>query len=284
MKKIVLIGHSGLLGGWVKQSLNDYELICVAHQNNQGEQIDMSILADATIFLNKHRPEIIINLAALADVDLCEKLPQKAYDLNVVINKNIAIYLKQNSASFCIYISTDHLYDSVKMSKESDLNIKNTYALTKKLGEDVLPIEQSVILRTNFFGRSKVAKKSFTDWLFESRNSKQVVTLYTDTYFTPLHGRQLADYIKLIIDNPQYGIFNLGSHGGMSKADFAFEFLSLFGAVGPEFKKVKYTEMPNLTRRPLDMRMDVMLFENTYKIKLPKLTDQISLCKEEYSV
>lgn len=283
MKKTVIIGHSGLLGSWVKQVLSDYKPICVAQRSDDGEQVDMSDPLAAAAFFQKHQPEVIINLAAYTNVDICETEPEKAYRVNVGINQNIADFLCRSNGAFCVLISTDHVYDSPNLNKEENTILRNHYARTKKQGEEALPLNKSVILRTNFFGRSvSTQKQSFTDWLYQSLQSGQKIQLFTDSYFSPLHGLDLARYIRKVVEQPQFGLFNLGSHNGMSKADFAVEFFNLFKPKAANFVRVKYADLPGKISRPMGMQMDVTRFERAYHVQLPKLIDQIRQCYGEY--
>lgn len=284
MKHVVVIGHTGLLGGWVVEELSTtYRLSLVSSRSKNHFAVDMSNSAAATKFLNEQHPDVILNLAALADVESCQSQIQRAYELNVLINKNIAEYLSHHPQSFCVSISTDHLYNNEVENDEEKIELKNIYALTKKLGEDVLPVAQSVVLRTNFFGRSQGGKNSFTDWLYQSFSNGNFIELYEDSFFSPLHGKTLARMIKLVIEKPKFGVFNLGSREGMSKAEFAENFKSLFKFEKANYRRVKYAESGNAkTPRPRYMKMNVQKFEAAYEVTLPTLAAQIALCKNEY--
>ncbi len=122
-----------------------------------------------------------------------------------------------------------------------------------------------------------------TDWVYNSLvNGKQVQVLQ-DVFFSPLSMTTLSEMINLVIEKKPLGIFNLGSHQGMSKADFDFAFAECLGLPTATMKKINTNEATFLKAyRPKDMRMDSSKFENVLGIQLPKLIDQIESIAKEY--
>ena len=79
------------------------------------------------------------------------------------------------------------------------------------------------------------------------------------------------------------GIFNLGSHGGMSKADFAFAFANRIGLFSGSMSRTNIVDVGFLkTYRPKDMRMNLLALEERLSIKLPQLIDEIDLVAKDY--
>ena len=79
------------------------------------------------------------------------------------------------------------------------------------------------------------------------------------------------------------GCFNLGSHNGMSKADFDIAFADTLGLSTKNMKKISISEATFFKAcRPKDMRMDISKFERELDIKLPSLTDIIKEVAGEY--
>ena len=79
------------------------------------------------------------------------------------------------------------------------------------------------------------------------------------------------------------GVFNLGSHSGMSKADFAFAFAEELDITSRSMTRTTTDQVTFLkTYRPKDMRMDCSKFENTLDVKLPFLLDEIKRAAKEY--
>jgi dTDP-4-dehydrorhamnose reductase len=235
--------------------------------------------------LTKIQPTIIINLASFTNVELCQDMVNKAYLVNTRIVENLSDWIISTEAScHLIQISTDHVYDGAELHTEEKVTLTNIYAFSKYAGELAAARVPSSILRINFIGRSRIShRESLSDWVYTSLTNSKKIQVLDDVYFSPLSINTLVEMIQLVIERKPVGVFNLGSHNGMSKADFSFFFaecldlpkhtMSRIDALGATFIK---------TYRPKDMRMNCSRFENTLGVKLPQLSDEIIRVAKEY--
>jgi dTDP-4-dehydrorhamnose reductase len=218
-------------------------------------------------------------------VDRCETQPNQAYLANVRIVENIAGWIKQEKTPCHLaHISTDQVYDGASPHAEEQVTLTNYYAFSKYAGELAAASVPSTILRTNFFGRSHCAKRaSLSDWLFRSLSNGDPIQVFDDVLFNPLSMITLSEIIKLIIQKKPIGVFNLGSHEGMSKADFAYAFAEELNLSTSAMTRTSTDQVTFLkTYRPKDMRMDCSKFEKILGIKLPFLRDEIKRAAKEY--
>ena len=226
--KILILGASGMLGSNISPFLNEKFSNITNHSlgNTYKCNGDLSNEIQCEAILNSVKPEIIINLIALTNVDYCESHPDEAYMINVKTVMNIVDWIKKNkSNSYLIQISTDQVYDKDVLNNEEDINLKNIYAFTKRSAEIIALNIHSSILRTNFFGKSQsLNKKSLTDWIYDSLKNNQIIYAFDDIFFSPLSMNALAGIFELIIQKRPTGIYNLGSNNGMSKAEFIIKF------------------------------------------------------------
>jgi dTDP-4-dehydrorhamnose reductase len=89
--------------------------------------------------------------------------------------------------------------------------------------------------------------------------------------------------IELVVQKKPVGIYNLGSHEGMSKADFDFAFAECLNLPTNTMTRIETSQAIFLKAyRPKDMRMDSSKFENELGVKLPLLTDLIQPLAQEY--
>ena len=236
---------------------------------------------------NQYKPKAIINLIAMTNVDQCELYPNKAYVVNVEIVERIMIAIsKLDYKPHFIHISTDHIYDGSNFNREQEIYLKNYYAYSKYLAEKIINYKNSIILRTNFFGKSKSeGRNSLTDWLFDMISQDVDFTVFRDQFFSPLHINTLCKIIDIVIDRKTIGTYNLGSNAGMSKANFAKVFFYNL-KVNPHKMKIGTTANNQnlIAKRPKDMRMDVSLIEHELGIILPELIEEIKKCTQEYNL
>lgn len=284
---ILLLGSTGLLGSTLSPFLSSRGYEVKTHSRSEGAQYqaDLNDPEEANKLLGKIQPDVIINLVGLTDVDLCETQPNQAYLVNVRTVENIANWIKQEKTScHLVHISTDQVYDGANLHTEEMVTLTNYYAFSKYAGELAAASVPSTILRTNFFGRSHCAKRvSLTDWLFRALSNSDPIQVFDDVLFSPLAMSTLSEMIELSVQKKPLGVFNLGSHEGMSKADFAFAFADELGLSTRAMKRTTTDQVTFLkTYRPKDMRMDCSNFENTLGAKLPLLRNEIKRVAKEY--
>ena len=88
MKKVCVIGASGLLGNKLTRLIADYDVFGTFNQAQtdcpgaQLMKLDITKYEECESIL-KVKPDFIINTAAITNVDYCEKFQEKSYLVNV---------------------------------------------------------------------------------------------------------------------------------------------------------------------------------------------------------
>lgn len=282
-----MLGSTGLLGSTLLPMLSTRGYDVITHSRSDDAQylVDLTHPKNSSELFDEVQPEVIINLAGLTNVDMCEASPNKAYLANVRAVENIASWIKRaESNCHLVQISTDQVYDGSGLHEESLVTLNNYYAFSKYAGELAAINVPSTILRTNFFGCSRcTGRVSLTDWLYRSLSNSEPIQVFDDVLFNPISMATLAEMIGLVIQEKPVGVFNLGSHEGMSKADFAFSFAEELGHSTSIMRRTSTDQVAFLDAyRPKDMRMDCSKFENTLNIKLPHLKDEIKRVSRDY--
>jgi dTDP-4-dehydrorhamnose reductase len=287
MSKVLVAGATGFLGRSLVPFLKErgHQVIQMGHTHLTDFNVDLTSIEETSHALDQVRPEVIINLIALTDVDRCETHPNESYLLNVKPVENLCNWIQTNGQQcHFIQISTDQLYDGRGEHSENVLTIRNHYAMSKLAGEYAARLVPSTILRTNFVGRSlRQGRTSFTDWIYEALHGTDPVRVFDDVMFSPLASSTLCNYLERVIIERPLGIFNLGSRDGMSKADFAFAFAVSIGLSTTKLIRSNASDVTTLkARRPTDMRMRCDHFEAQMRIKLPRLIDEIQVLANDY--
>ena len=166
--RIMVLGASGMLGrAFTETAVNSgYECICVSNSCFDSPFIpaDLSVSKNVSDLIRKFPSDVVINFVALTSVDRCESDLNGAFLLNTNLPHALAANLPTSSR--LLHISTDHLYDGVASSpnSESKTCLTNVYALSKLSGEIHILNKGGVVIRTNFFGPSRDPRKaSFSD-------------------------------------------------------------------------------------------------------------------------
>ena len=82
-----------------------------------------------------------------------------------------------------------------------NIKITNYYALSKYLGDLIcFEYEKILILRTNFFGKSKLKYRiSFSDWIIKNLKIKKKIMLPMNIYFNPISLNCVSKIVSIII-------------------------------------------------------------------------------------
>ena len=287
MAHILVIGATGLLGSTLAPALaaSGHSVVTHGLSGAAQERADLCDFAQASALVARVKPDCIINLAALTNVDLCEREPHKAYLLNVATVTHVVRAIREQ-ASLChlIQISTDQVYDGTGPHLEANVTVTNTYAFSKIAAELAAASVPSTILRTTFFGRSRCANRSsFSDWIVQALRKDAPLNVFDDILFSPLDIKTLALMIERVVRMRPVGLFSLGAREGISKAAFAFALADVMALPTKHITRTVSTASPALDAyRPKDMRMDCSLFERTMGLQLPTLMDQIYLLRSDY--
>jgi len=281
---ILILGGAGLLGTPLTSSFRARgdKVYTVSQTNGNSDfYIDATDKNELDRVINATKPDYILNLIAITNVDWCESNLEKAYNVHVSICQHLSDYSKKYGTRI-VHISTDHIYNDYR-SDESSARPINVYALTKLMGELELMNSNSTILRTNFFGKSIVPnKRSLTDVMYSSAKAGKHLTLFNDVYFSPLSINTLCDLIIYVVNNWNPGVYNLGSNNGLSKSEFILKFINECNVPVPSVEVKSIDSLDFTAKRPKDMRMNCDKFENTFCMKLPDLSDEIKNVAREF--
>ena len=233
MKKVLVLGSCGMLGSVLCEYLlqNNYRVIGIDKvnlenkiENYKSYNLDLLDFFKVEEVIFQERPNIIINVAAIVNLNLCEENYKLAELLHVDLNKNF-LNLSEKIPFKFVYISTDSVFDGTKSNyiEEDEAIPLNNYAKTKFLGEEeVKKMEDYIIIRTNIYGYSD-RQNSLLKWAYDELNRDEKIYGYKNVIFNPVSIYQLADAILILIQKNFKGILNIVSDKPISK----FEFLKI---------------------------------------------------------
>ena len=266
MKKIFFTGGSGLLSlNWALYCKDKWDVILGTFNRD----IDPSFAETFSLLevqsaktlqkvLSDISPDIVVNSAALTNIEFCEKNPSRAFESNVFFASNVAIACNELKIPL-VHISTDHLFDGTlaNVDEEEVPSPLNIYAKTKAEAEIKVAklCKNSIIVRTNFFGWGTSYRQSFTDSIIYELSNDRIFYGFDNVYFTPILVSDLAACIFELLEDGSSGIFNISSDKRISKYQFAIMVAKIFNLPQSLVQPVNINEKAHLVIRPTDMSL-----------------------------
>src|SRR5688572_10882249 len=106
---LLITGSISLLGKYLIDTLSqDYKIISWSHKGSRG--VDITDEKKVKTKIAKIAPDIVIHLAALSNIDFCEKNPKAAHRVNVLGTQNLLESLTGSPAHF-IFASSSMVFD-----------------------------------------------------------------------------------------------------------------------------------------------------------------------------
>ena len=291
--KVLVTGASGLLGIKVVKELQrkGYEVIPThrskpLHPNSI--KLDITEKEAVNNLITKTKPNIVIHAAAETNVDLCEKQPKHAHQVNVQGTRNIAKASQKTQAKL-IYISTDYVFDGEKgnYTEEDRTNPINTYGLTKLKGEQETTkhCRNYLILRSSVNFGWHPYKQNFAIWIINSLRQSKRINVVTDHYNTPTLTDNLAQVIGEAIEKDLKGLYHASGAERISRYRFAEKIAEKFSL--PR-KLIKPTKMKNvetsgtwLAKRPRNSSLSTFKIQNETNTKLLNINEALEVMKKE---
>jgi dTDP-4-dehydrorhamnose reductase len=232
--KIAVIGANGQLGSDTAAAFTAKgdEVVPLTHSDIELQDVD-SVAACLTGI----HPQVIVNTAAMHHVENCEKEPQKAFAVNGLGARNLAL-VGRDLGALLMHVSTDYVFDGLKQSpyEESDApNPLNVYGNTKLSGEHFVRTnhDKHFVLRTSaIYGRNPCRAKgglNFIELMLKLAKERGEVKVVDSEFVTPTSTAELARQMVALSRSDLYGLYHATAEGCCSWYDFANEVFEVTG-------------------------------------------------------
>ena len=221
MKKILVVGGAGYIGGALTDRLIDYKFRVydnLLYDNIYRKPVDFffgDIRETSKLKKQLEWADVVIWLAAIVGDPACN-LNQ---DLTVEINERSVKWLCKNYDGKIIFLSTCSVYgvNDKLLHEESELNPLSLYAWTKLNSEKYLEKKNAIIFRLGtVYGLSDIYSRLRMDLvvniLTTHAQKLNKITVYGGEQHRPLiHVKDIALAIEKVVDLDVTGVFNLHS-------------------------------------------------------------------------
>jgi dTDP-4-dehydrorhamnose reductase len=284
--KILLTGKDGQVGFALHKKLMSLGEVIATGRH----ELDLANSDAIKAFIDKTKPDIIINPAAYTQVDKAESEKLLAHQINAVAPQVLAKKASELNIPI-IHFSTDYVFDGLKNEPyvETDkANPQTAYGKTKWEGEEaVRNHKKHIILRTSWVYSSR--GQNFLKTILKLIKEKTFLNIVSDQRGTPTSSEALADVtyhiVKTIFNDPHFkdfGTYHMTLDGETNWYRYACFITDEAKRLGLEtlmtskdIKPISSDAYPTLAKRPMNSRLDTTKIKKTFMLELPHWEEEV---------
>jgi dTDP-4-dehydrorhamnose reductase len=266
-KKILVTGSNGLLGQKILRKLianPNFELIATSQGKNRVsltegyiyESMDITSEEEINTIFGKYQPDVVINTAAMTNVDACEDNQEGCWDINVNAVEKL-LNASQIHSSHLIHLSTDFVFDGEDGPyKETDEPNPLSYYAKSKLASEKLLLQSkyknTAIARTIIvYGIGEnLSRGNIVVWAKGAMEKQQPLTIIDDQFRSPTLAEDLADGCILIAEKKATGIYHLSGKDSMSILELVYRVADYYGLDKSCVTPIKTATLNQKAKRP----------------------------------
>ncbi|MGB8915249.1 MAG: dTDP-4-dehydrorhamnose reductase [Candidatus Sulfotelmatobacter sp.] len=226
--RVAVVGANGQLGSDVVEVFRERgsEVFPLTHAD-----LELANLDSVATCLKSLSPAVVVNTAAMHHVEQCEQQPEKAFAVNAIGVRNLAVVTKELGAVL-IHVSTDYVFDGAKGQPyvEEDAPVPlNVYGNSKLSGEQFVRTlnDKHFVLRVSaIYGKQPCRAKggkNFVELMLKLGRERGMVRVVDSEVVSPTPTAQIAAQIYELSGCDAYGLYHGTAEGSCSWYGFARE-------------------------------------------------------------
>ncbi len=264
--KFLITGSNGLLGQKILKKLKeDASVVLIATSKGENRvsniegyiyrSLDITDYKEVSKILNEESPDVVINTAAMTNVDLCEEENKACTALNVHAVSYLADACLSCDAHL-IHISTDFIFDGEDGPyKEDDKpNPLSYYGLSKLKSEEILynhNVRWTILRTIIVFGVGEnLSKSNIVLWAKEALEKGEQLNIIDDQYRAPTLAEDLAQACIFAAKKKTYGIFHTSGKDIMSIYEMIERIAKYYGKTTENLNRISTSTLNQKAKRP----------------------------------
>jgi dTDP-4-dehydrorhamnose reductase len=284
--KILLTGKDGQIGFALHKKLLSLGKVIATNRH----ELDLENPDAIKVFIDKNKPDIIINSAGYTEVDKAESEKLLAHRINAIAPKVLTEKASELNIPI-IHFSTDYVFDGLKYEpylEMDQVNPQSVYGQTKLEGEEsVRQYKKHIILRTSWVFSSH--GQNFLKTILKLIKEKSSLNVVSDQMGSPTSSEMLADVVykivKTIFNDPNFKNFGTYHVTSMGFTDwYQYACFIINEALGLGFKALMTSNdikpilsdaHPTLAKRPLNSRLNTDKIKKAFMLELTNWEDEV---------
>ena len=261
LPRLLVIGARGFLGTFLAERVSSHYEVLRGDRSREGNEtdivIDITDPASVKTAFAECRPNAVVLLAAISDIDRCERNRQLAVDVNLYGAEHVANACERAGAKL-LFTSTGAVFDGLKhgYSEEDEVTPISVYGETKANAETVVKalVPSAIVARVSLvLGRTgKPGTNSLVDGLIRRWAAGETVSASVLESRNPIDAGTLCQwFVELLSDDRNSGIFHTGSTDAMTRYELAKAIADRLN-ISPELVKEELQPAPGRAPRGAD--------------------------------
>lgn len=276
--RAVVFGANGQLGVALVRELKSRDYEVAAWDRAHADITDPAAVERSLAHFDA---QAVFNCAAYNQVDVAEKEPQAAYQVNALAVRNLALTCRQMDARL-VHFSTDYVFDGTASRpyvEEDATHPLGAYAVSKLAGELYAQayLDRALIVRTSgVFGPAGIAtaRGNFVELMLRLAGSGQPIRVVEDHVASPTFAPYLAARTVDLVERDAGGVYHAGGGAPVSWFDFAKMIFETAG-LKPQLQRTNEREYRTPARRPRYSPLSNAKMEKAGVAPMPPLREAV---------
>jgi dTDP-4-dehydrorhamnose reductase len=297
MTKLAVVGGTGLVGSHILDEglEREMEILGTFLDRDPGEdhfeRMDINRMDDVHDVLGAFEPDVVIQTAAVSDVDHCERNPQMAWEVNVEGILNMAMVCSDLGCPL-MFVSSDYVFNGMKGSPYFEGDVVdpiNIYGRTKVEGERIVldaSRDNSIARVSVVYGwRGRSERDNIVLKILRHLREGKELGLYHDQFncptYAPLSASMMIDLAMgksgtlSLFEGPEARIHHVCGRECVSRLQLGRAVAEVFDLDPGHLRSISIDDMGPEAPRPGRICLDVESVEAELNISIPSLRETL---------
>lgn len=287
--RLLILGANGLLGSNVVTAAvtRGWDAVGAYHSESPGfdvplYQFDIRNGARVRQLVDRCKPDIVVNCAAMTDVDACERNPETARAVNADAPRDVANVCVARDIRF-VHISTDYVFDGTADSpytESAETAPRQEYGASKLAGERAVRavLDSVLILRLSFvYGIHRVTESlvGFPAWVRDNLREGESVPLFTDQHVSPTRAGHASGVLLSLLSEEVTDTYHVTCRSCVTPYSFGRAIGNRMNVADYSIEEASLLDVSRPAMRPRYTCLDVSAVETVLGRSQPTLGDDL---------
>jgi dTDP-4-dehydrorhamnose reductase len=218
------------------------------------DRLDITSHKELGKALDRFRPDWVLHLAALTDVDHCEREPEDAWRVNALGTESLAVLCREQNCGL-LYVSTGSVFPGDKRGPYHEFDSPgpvSVYARSKYFGEEAVRrlVARHYVVRAGWMFGGGPEDKKFVAKMIERARTSELLLAVDDKIGSPTYTLDIARRCLELLSTESFGTYHAANEGECTRFEMAKAILQAAGIENCEVQPCSSAQFPLAAFRP----------------------------------